>query len=139
MNRRADELVDTGHPDKLSIRGKQKEVKAPWNRLRKYASQRQERLFGAHEIQRLDRDIDEVISWINEKDAIISSDDYGKDLASVQALQRKNVAIERDLAALHDKVNSLKNEGERLISSNAAVEELEDQQPLASNEQQLNS
>jgi hypothetical protein len=60
-------------------------------------------------------------------------------LASVQALQRKNVAIERDLAALHDKVNSLKNEGERLISSNAAVEELEDQQPLASNEQQLNS
>ena len=132
INRRGDVLVDSGHPDKLQIRGKQKEVNDAWNRLRKYASQRQEKLFGAHEIQRLNRDIDEAISWINEKDAIISSDDNGKDLASVQALQRKHDAIERDLAALHDKVNSLKNEGDRIINATVAAEA-----PLGANEQQL--
>ena len=43
-----------------------------------------EKLFGAHEIQRFNRDADETIAWINEKDALISSDDCGKDLASVQ-------------------------------------------------------
>jgi hypothetical protein len=40
------------------------------------------------------------VSWIAEKDAVLSSDDFGKDLASVQTLQRKHEGIERDLAAL---------------------------------------
>lgn len=39
-----------------------------------------------------------------EKDAILSSDDFGRDLASVQALQRKHEGVERDLAALEEKV-----------------------------------
>ena len=59
-----------------------------WARLKKLASSRQEKLFGAHEIQRFNRDADETIAWINEKDALISSDDCGKDLASVQ-VQKK--------------------------------------------------
>lgn len=75
-----------------------------WQRLKQLSLLRQERLFGAHEIQRFNRDADETIAWINEKDAILSSDDVGHDLASVQALQRKHEAIERDLAALEDKV-----------------------------------
>lgn len=48
---------------------------------------RQERLFGAHEIQRFNRDADETVAWISEKDGILSSEDYGRDLASVQTLQ----------------------------------------------------
>ena len=39
-----------------------------------------------------------------EKDAILSTDDYGRDLASVQALRRKHEGVERDLAALNEKV-----------------------------------
>lgn len=54
------------------------------------------------------RDVDETKAWINEKDTALSTDDYGRDLASVQALQRKHEALERDLAALEDKVNSLR-------------------------------
>ena len=42
-----------------------------------------------------------------EKDAILSSDDYGRDLASVQALRRKHEGVERDLAALNEKVSTL--------------------------------
>lgn len=118
LNRRADELVVDSHPDLTQIRTKQKEVNDAWNRLRQNASQRQERLFGAHEVQRLNRDIDEAISWINEKDSIISSDDYGKDLANVQSLQRKHEAVERDLAALADKVEGLTREGQRLAEAN---------------------
>ena len=124
LNRRADELVDSAHPDLSQIRTKQKEVNDAWNRLRINASQRQERLFGAHEVQRLNRDIDEAISWINEKDGILSSDEYGKDLANVQALQRKHDTIERDLAALADKVDGLMREGERLSQANPATGDL---------------
>lgn len=52
----------------------------------------------------LNSDADETKNWINEKDKVLSSDDYGKDLASVNALLRKHEALERDLAAVEDKV-----------------------------------
>jgi spectrin alpha len=53
-----------------------------------------------------------------EKDAILSSDDYGRDLASVQALQRKHEGVERDLAALEEKVFNMgwQNIGNFIIS-----------------------
>lgn len=51
------------------------------------------------------RDVDETISWIKEKEQLMASDDFGRDLASVQALLRKHEGLERDLAALEDKVN----------------------------------
>ncbi len=59
-------------------------------------------------------DIDETVSWINEKASALASDDFGRDLASVQALQRKHDGVERDLAALELKVQSLGVEADRL-------------------------
>merc|ERR1719225_2186676 len=58
----------------------------------------------AHEVQRFDQDVDETKDWIQEKDEALSIDDLGKDLRSVQALQRKHEGLERDLAALGDKI-----------------------------------
>lgn len=63
------------------------ELNEAWHRLRQLSLVRQEKLFGAHEIQRFNRDADETIAWISEKDVVLSSDDYGRDLASVQTLQ----------------------------------------------------
>lgn len=53
------------------------------------------------------RDVDETISWIREKEQLMASDDFGRDLASVQALLRKHEGLERDLAALEDKAGHL--------------------------------
>jgi len=50
------------------------------------------------------RDAEETIAWMVEKDPMLSTDDYGRDLASVQALQRKHDTLERDLNALEEKV-----------------------------------
>lgn len=63
------------------------ELNEAWQRLRQMSLMRQERLFGAHEIQRFNRDADETIAWISEKDVVLGSDDYGRDLATVQTLQ----------------------------------------------------
>ena len=52
------------------------------------------------------RETDETKSWMNEKDTALMSDDYGRDLASVQALQRRHEGLERELAALQDKVGT---------------------------------
>ncbi|XP_062606729.1 spectrin alpha chain-like isoform X6 [Saccostrea cucullata] len=114
VNTLAEQLIEDEHPEEATIRQRQSDVNEAWERLKNLSLLRQERLFGAHEIQRFNRDADETIAWIMEKDAILSTDDYGRDLASVQALQRKHDGVERDLAALEEKVHALSKEAERL-------------------------
>ncbi|XP_070407808.1 spectrin alpha chain, non-erythrocytic 1-like [Nothobranchius furzeri] len=84
-------------------------------------------LGSAHEVQRFHRDADETKEWIEEKNQALNTDNYGHDLASVQALQRKHEGFERDLAALGDKVKSLGETAERLIQSHPeAVDDIQE-------------
>ena len=58
---------------------------------------------------------------------MLSSDDYGRDLASVQALLRKHDSIERDLStleALEAKVETLGVEADKLVKDVAGAEAL---------------
>uniref|UniRef100_A0A4W4H5R1 Spectrin alpha chain, non-erythrocytic 1 n=1 Tax=Electrophorus electricus TaxID=8005 RepID=A0A4W4H5R1_ELEEL len=114
VNQAAGKLTQENHPEAELILKKQEEVNTAWQRLKGLAQQRQGKLFGAAEVQRFNRDVDETISWIKEKEQLMASDDFGRDLASVQALLRKHEGLERDLAALEDKVNTLGGEAERL-------------------------
>ncbi|KAK6196167.1 hypothetical protein SNE40_001445 [Patella caerulea] len=117
VNKLAEQLLVEGHPDEETIKNRQQEVNEAWQRLKSQSLTRQDRLFGAHEIQRFNRDADETIAWIQEKDTVLSSDEYGRDLASVQALQRKHEGVERDLAALEEKVTVLGTESKRLVET----------------------
>ncbi|XP_058795855.1 spectrin alpha chain [Phymastichus coffea] len=116
VNELADKLLLDGHPERDTILRRKEELNESWQRLKQLAILRQEKLFGAHEIQRFNRDADETMAWIAEKDAVLSSDDFGRDLASVQLLQRTHENVERDLAALEDKVATLSGEADRLAS-----------------------
>ncbi|XP_077779120.1 spectrin alpha chain, non-erythrocytic 1-like [Podarcis muralis] len=117
VNQFAGKLVQEQHPEEEVIRSKQEEVNASWQRLKGLALQRQGKLFGAAEVQRFNRDVDETISWIKEKEQLMASDDFGRDLAGVQTLLRKHEGLERDLAALEDKVKALGAEADRLQQS----------------------
>lgn len=70
----------------------------------KVTQERAQNLGSAHEVQRYHRDADETKDWIEEKDAALDKSDIGQDLATVQRLQRKHEGLERDLAALGEKV-----------------------------------
>jgi spectrin alpha len=106
--------LDKNHPEFEAIGEKKKEVLEAWQKLKSLSIRKQERLFGAHEIQRFNRDADETIAWMNEKDSLLSSEDCGRDLASVQTLQRKHEGVERDLAALEEKVSMMEQESHQL-------------------------
>eukprot|EP00794_Sanderia_malayensis_P015984 gene15984-17594_t len=88
-----------------------------WEQMQLMAEERKAALESAGEIQRFNRDADDTQAWIIEKDVALSSTDYGHDLASVQALQRKHEALERDLAALEEKVTALNLEADHLKST----------------------
>ncbi|XP_040180668.1 spectrin alpha chain, non-erythrocytic 1 isoform X1 [Rana temporaria] len=117
VNQLAGKLAQEEHPELEIIKTKQDEVNTRWQRLKGLAQQRQGKLFGAAEVQRFNRDVDETIGWIREKEQLMASDDFGRDLASVQALLRKHEGLERDLAALEEKVKALRAESERLQES----------------------
>ncbi|VDQ11665.1 unnamed protein product [Trichobilharzia regenti] len=68
---------------------------------------RQEKLLEAYEVQRFFTDTDKAISWVNERSIPLSTEDCGRDLTSVQALQGKHEALERDLTALDEKIVQL--------------------------------
>lgn len=51
-------------------------------------------LAGAKQVHTFDRSADETISWIHEKDTVLSSEDFGHDLESIQALVRRHEGFE---------------------------------------------
>nr|XP_054593033.1 spectrin alpha chain, non-erythrocytic 1-like [Nothobranchius furzeri] len=104
-----------------------KELNNRWRSLQQLAEDRSNMLGSAHEVQRFHRDVDETKEWIEEKNQALNTDNYGHDLASVQALQLKHEGFERDLAALGDKVKSLGETAERLIQSHPeAVDDIQE-------------
>jgi spectrin alpha len=55
VNTLSQQLLEDGHPDEETITQKRDEVNEAWARLKQLSLLRQERLFGAHEIQRFNR------------------------------------------------------------------------------------
>ena len=55
VNTEANTLIEEQHPESEQISAKQTELNEAWERLKLLASQRQEKLFGAMEIQRFNR------------------------------------------------------------------------------------
>ncbi|XP_076029013.1 spectrin beta chain, non-erythrocytic 5 kst isoform X3 [Oratosquilla oratoria] len=106
--------IEDKHPEPERIQEKIDEVQQLWEDLKELASARQEALAGAKQVHVFDRNADETISWIAEKDAIISSEDYGHDLETIQGLARRHQGFERDLAAVKEQVESVVEEAKRL-------------------------
>lgn len=51
------------------------------------------------------RDVTEAVQWIKEKEPQLTSEDYGKDLISSEALFHSHKRLERNLAVMQDKVS----------------------------------
>ena len=77
--------------------------------------QKKESLNSALGVQNYHLDCNETKSWIKEKTKVIeSTQELGNDLTGVMALQRKLTGMERDLAAIEDKLGDLRGEAQQL-------------------------
>ncbi|XP_075238969.1 spectrin alpha chain-like isoform X4 [Convolutriloba macropyga] len=90
------------HPEYERVKERHEEVYAHWEELKVICDEAEERIFGAKEIQKFFKDAADMNEFINEKRTQVSIDDYGRDLPSVQALQRRHENLERDLTALNE-------------------------------------
>lgn len=75
-----------------------------WKDLQGALSNYKQNLAAALEVHSFNRDVDDIDDRINEKSVLLSSEDLGKDLEAVQALQRKQEAMERDMTALQNQL-----------------------------------
>jgi len=58
--------------------------------------------------------LNELITRLQEKDASLSMEDLGRDMASVQGLQRKHEGHERELLVVQQQVETLNAESAKL-------------------------
>ena len=53
----------------------------------------------ANQQQQFNRNVEDIELWLYEVEGHLASDDFGKDLTSVQNLQKKHALLEADVAA----------------------------------------
>jgi spectrin alpha len=119
LNRIAQKLREMNQPESAKkIQDEIEILNIKWTELQKVTAHRQHKLMSAHEVQRFQRDADETMDWINEKNETINSDfEYGHDLPSVKRLQRKHDGFERDLDALGERIRELDDVSQRLMNT----------------------
>ncbi|XP_061693989.1 spectrin beta chain, non-erythrocytic 1 isoform X4 [Syngnathoides biaculeatus] len=117
VNQVARQLIHSGHPGEKEIKSQQDKLNTRWSQFRDLVDQKKESLSSALGVQNYHLECNETKSWIKEKTKVIeSTQDLGNDLTGVMALQRKLTGMERDLAAIEDKLGDLAKEAERLSS-----------------------
>ncbi|KAI1295446.1 Spectrin alpha chain, non-erythrocytic 1 [Halotydeus destructor] len=99
------------------VKLRQSEVKEAWENLLDVIAARNKKLNAAGEIHRFNRDVAEALCRIQEKYSILSTEDLGRDLHSVQSLLRKHEGYENDLVALEAQLQSLIDDSARLQSA----------------------
>uniref|UniRef100_A0A673C022 Spectrin beta chain n=1 Tax=Sphaeramia orbicularis TaxID=375764 RepID=A0A673C022_9TELE len=115
VNQIARQLIHNGHPSENDIKSQQDKLNNRWSQFRDLVDQKKESLNSALGVQNYHLDCNETKSWIKEKTKVIeSTQELGNDLTGVMALQRKLTGMERDLAAIEDKLGDLRGEAQRL-------------------------
>ncbi|KAG7462992.1 hypothetical protein MATL_G00190580 [Megalops atlanticus] len=115
VNQIARQLIHSGHPSEKDIKAQQDKLNTRWSQFRDLVDLKKDSLNSALGVQNYHLECNETKSWIREKTKVIeSTQELGNDLAGVMALQRKLTGMERDLAAIEDKLGDLHKEAERL-------------------------
>jgi spectrin alpha len=118
LNRIAQKLREMNQPESAKkIQDEIEILNIKWTELQKVTAHRQHKLMSAHEVQRFQRDADETMDWINEKNETLVDTELGDNLPTVKRLQRKHDGFERDLDALGERIRELDDVSQRLMNT----------------------
>uniref|UniRef100_A0A182PG07 Spectrin beta chain n=1 Tax=Anopheles epiroticus TaxID=199890 RepID=A0A182PG07_9DIPT len=104
INQLADKLVSQDKVEGKNVQQRRENFNNKWKSLQGALSRYRDLLAGAYEIHVFNRDVDDTAERIAEKMLSMSVDDTGRDLIAVEALKRKQEAIERDMTAVEQKI-----------------------------------
>lgn len=106
INILADKLLsqEKGPTEMKNVEERRTEFNQQWKQLQTALNKYREQLDGAYEVHVFHKDVDDTSERIAEKSLAMNIDDTGKDLAAVEALQRKQETLERDMTAVEQKI-----------------------------------
>lgn len=115
VNTLARQLLHNEHPNSDEVIARQNQLNQRWNDLEDLAKNKRGALTMAHDVNTWHIECQETMTWIREKAKLVeSTDDLGNDLSGVMQLQRRLSGLERDLAAIQAKLDSLNQEADRI-------------------------
>ncbi|XP_023176009.2 spectrin beta chain, non-erythrocytic 1 isoform X1 [Drosophila hydei] len=117
INLLADKLINQAQlpEDTQSVDKRRRDFNHNWRQLQGALNAYRALLGGANEIHVFNRDVDDTAERIAEKALAMSSADTGRDLAAVEALIRREEALERDMSAVKQKIDEHETAAEFLI------------------------
>lgn len=111
INMLADKLISKGHND---VQHRRNNFVGKWQNLQGALEAYREKLARASEIHLFMRDVDDTYQRITEKIAAMKVEDTIKDLNGIEALLRKQEAIESEIFALEAKIREHNNVAHKL-------------------------
>lgn len=93
-------------------------LESSWQKLQEASREKRERLAQAYEALIFARSLDEYNKWMDEIETNLSSEDYGKDLASVNNLLKKHELLEADLNYHADTCDTITETDTKFFNSN---------------------
>ncbi|CAH1792317.1 unnamed protein product [Owenia fusiformis] len=115
VNQLARQLIQVEHPNSDQVLDRQNGLNERWKALQEKIKQKRDELDIAYRNQMFIIECEETTTWIIEKKKLVeSTDELGSDLGSVMVLQRRLSGMERDLAAIQSKLDTLNQEADKL-------------------------
>ncbi|CAF1062161.1 unnamed protein product, partial [Didymodactylos carnosus] len=105
-------LIDEEHFQTENINQHLTELEDILNRLVEAANEKSDRLKEATDGQIFVRSLEETDMWINDVENTLANDDYGKDMTSVQNLQKKQQLLENEFNIKKEKIDQLSKDAE---------------------------
>jgi len=99
------------------IQSRMDEISELWETLTLATEKKGTKLQEASQQQQFNRTVEDVELWLSEIEGQLLSEDYGKDLTSVQNLQKKHVLLEADVSAHADRVEGIRTAAEQFVKS----------------------
>lgn len=116
INNLADELIVNDHVHTTTVKRRRRDINDRWEKLQLLKEIKEEELEEKHGVELFFHTCDEMKLWINDKDKALANDDVGRDLETVRALQRRHQGLERDLAAVDEKLQKLHEQAKSLVN-----------------------
>nr|XP_009682974.1 PREDICTED: spectrin beta chain, non-erythrocytic 5 [Struthio camelus australis] len=108
--RRGWELSQKNHAHKEDILRQTDNLQKLWQQLQDEVADRKSRLQAAALIKQYFADIDEANSWLQERQPLLVSKDYGKDESSAEALLHRHLRLEKEIAAYSSEMRRLQEQ-----------------------------
>ncbi|XP_044739331.1 spectrin beta chain, non-erythrocytic 1 isoform X2 [Chrysoperla carnea] len=117
-------LIADKHPKATDIQPKINSIQENWKILHDLSALRKKQLDDAAVAYQFYTDANEADSWLNEKMALVTSNDYGLDEPSAQALLQRHRDLQGELNAYSGDIQSLNSQADKLIKAGISTLEL---------------